>query len=610
MASPPTMAKGRANNDESTGPTPAGMRETTEKTGSAIRGASLLIILQIASRAITFVANQALLRFLTAQLLGVSAQLEVYYLSVLFFARESLRVAVQRQGTSADGSGNTGTQGRNGTKDQGSRAGPANQAADAAHSQSVVNIAHLSLGLGLASSLSLGWAYLRYVDVATASTPYLGTSLRIYGLAALVELLSEPAFVVLQHRLRLGPRAAAESIATFLRCLVTLGAANWGWRVSLDLGVLPFALGQLAYGVGLLAVYVWYGYGLAKSEGFSLLPRNVVQGPASAVRRRPAMEENYAFGYFFTPTLQLASSLMSQSLVKHVLTQGDTFLVSILSNPQSQGVYALANNYGSLLARLVFQPIEESSRNYFSKLLSSSIAPAGDDKVEMEATAKTKVRKARTDLQALLKSYVLLSVVVVSIGPYGAPLLVQIVAGPRWSSSGAGSVLARYCMYIPLLALNGVAEAFVSSVATKSEVHRQSIWMGAFSLAFAVAGFVSLRVLDLGAAGLVYANAMNMLCRIIWSSLFISHYFQRNNVEFEWSGLIPKVTTLYALATPTIWGVLSRVGISVGNVSSHVFRDLVVVGAAALFYVGLIAYAERHYLMNCYYSIRGHRGAS
>ncbi|TGJ84766.1 hypothetical protein E0Z10_g4003 [Xylaria hypoxylon] len=561
---------------------PIDTRETAEETGSAVRGASLLIILQIASRAITFVANQLLLRFLTAQLLGVSAQLEVYYLSVLFFARESLRVAVQRQRTSDhDGGHSNGAKGQN--------QGGENQVANVTDSQSVVNIAHLSLGLGLASSLGLGWAYLRYVDVATMSTPYLDTSLRIYGVAALVELLSEPAFVVLQHRLRFGPRAAAESIATFLRCLITFGAANWGWKHSLDLGVLPFALGQLAYGVGLLAVYLWYGFGLATSEGFSLFPRHVGQDTASGITGKPLLKnESYVLGYFFTPTLQLAYSLMAQSLVKHVLTQGDTFLVSILSDPRSQGVYALANNYGSLLARLVFQPIEESSRNYFSKLLSSSATPPTGEQPRDKAAAKTQVHKARVDLQALLKFYVLLSVVVVGVGPYAAPLLVQIVAGPRWSGTGAGGVLARYCLYIPLLAVNGITEAFVSSVATKSEVHRQSLWMGVFSLAFALAGFLSLRILDLGAAGLVYANAINMLCRIVWSGAFISRYFRRNNVEFGWGWLTLNGAALYVLGTAVLWGILSRAGILVGNVSSHVFKDLLVVGAVAVPYVGLM----------------------
>ncbi|KAI0554645.1 Rft-1-domain-containing protein [Xylaria curta] len=579
-------------------------KKTEKKTGSAVRGASLLIILQIVSRAITFVANQLLLRFQTAQLLGVSAQLEVYYLSVLFFARESLRVAVQRQGTTEDeddGDDDDDTKGK--------------RAADATASQSVVNIAHLSLALGLISSLGLGWAYLRYVDAATASTLHLDKALYIYGLSAVIELLSEPAFVVLSHRLQFGPRARAESVATFTRCFVTFTVANLGWEQDLDLGVLPFALGQFAYSTGLLAVYIWHGFRLARSEGFSLFPRRIGHEKASSKAKKDSTKKDsgrnrkYALGYFYKPTLQLVYSLMSQSLVKHVLTQGDTFLVSILSDPQSQGVYALANNYGSLLARLVFQPIEESSRNYFSKLLSSSSSSAGEATTK-DGTVQTQARKARADLQALLKFYVLLSVIVVSIGPYAAPLLVQIVAGPRWSGSGAGAVLARYCLYIPLLAVNGVAEAFVSSVATKSEVHRQSLWMGLFSLAFAVAGFVSLRVLDLGAAGLVYANAINMLCRIIWSGRFISQYFRRNGVEFGWGGLVPNGTALYVVGIATLWGVLSRAGIFVGEISSHVFKDLVIVGALAVPYVGLIAYAERRYLMDCYRSLRGRHSVS
>ena len=490
---------------------------------AAVRGASLLIILQVGSRAVTFVANQVLLRFLTARLLGVSAQLEVYYLSVLFFARESLRVAIQRQAPApappSDGKRPEAT----------TTAAAAQARAQAA--QAAVNTAYLSILLGALVALLLGWLYRASVrGTAVAATPFLAPSLGLYAAAAALELLAEPAFVVLQLRLQFGARAAAESLATLLRCAVTLAASLWAARRGPDLGVLPFALGQLAYGAGLLLVYGYHGAGLARREGFSLLPARLAAAP-----RRPAP----VAGFFDGAVLNLAASMTAQSLVKHVLTQGDTFLVSVLSTPTAQGVYALVNNYGGLLARLVFQPVEESSRSYFSRLLSPEAA-GGDP-------APASAARAGRDLQNIFRTYTLFSAVVIALGP-AAPVLLSIVAGPRWRGSGAGETLAAYVWYIPLLAVNGVAEAFVASVATETEVHRQSAWMGVFSVVFACAGFVSLRVLDMGATGLVVANGINMVCRIVWCIAFIRRYFQRLSVPFTVQSLRPGPVAFLAAA--------------------------------------------------------------
>jgi oligosaccharide translocation protein RFT1 len=475
-----------------------------------------LILLQVVSRAITFIANQLLLRFLTAQLLGVSTQLEVYYLSVIFFARESLRVAIQRQDSSDPPSSKP-------PRSKGGSRKPSNGTNKSA--QAVVNLGYISLVLGIPLAIFFGWLYLNSLSSATLlSAPNLIASLYLYAIAAVVELISEPTFVVMQNRLQFGTRATAESVATFLRCLVTLGSAVWGANMNRELGVLPFALGQLSYGIGLLAVYLWHGTRLAKRENFSLLPKRISGNPppinrASQPTKNLAVESSqFILSLFYRPTLQLASSMMAQSVVKHVLTQGDTFLVSILSSPTAQGVYALANNYGGLLARLVFQPVEESSRSYFSRLLA--------DPKQSSASAQ----QAASALQSLLKAYSLLSLVITALLPPTAPLLLALVAGPRWSGSGAGACLAAYAWYIPLLAINGVAEAFVASVATEAEVHQQSAWMGVFSVVFGAAGFLFLRVWDMGAVGLVLANEINMACRIVWCGVFISRFFRRKGV--------------------------------------------------------------------------------
>jgi oligosaccharide translocation protein RFT1 len=491
---------------------------TQEDAGQAVvRGASVLIILQVLSRAFTFIANQLLLRYLTAQLLGISTQLEVYYLSVLFFARESLRVAIQRQGS------------RNSRSTGKKTDGDAGSSSVAAESQAVVNLGYLSIFLGLFVALGLGWMYLAYIDDTTIHTPYLIVSLRIYAIAAMLELCSEPVFVLMQARLQFATRATAESAATFLRCAATVGMAIT--QSTSEVGVLPFAIGQLVYGAALLVIYLGRGYQLASRDGFSLLPA-----------RLPLAKADYVWCYFDRQTISLASSMMAQSVVKHILTQGDTFLVSILSTSRDQGVYALVNNYGGLLARLVFQPIEESSRSYFSRLLSESTPPSADK--DKRKSTQDATNRASQDLYKVLKLYIILSAIIVSIGPVAAPSLLTLVAGKRWSLEGAGTVLAVYCYYVPFLAVNGVAEAFVASVATEKQVHRQSLWMAAFSLVFGVSSFFFMTMLELGASGLIYANIVNMFCRIIWSLSFISSYFSSHDVSFELLALFPHPLTV------------------------------------------------------------------
>jgi oligosaccharide translocation protein RFT1 len=229
-----------------------------------------------------------------------------------------------------------------------------------------------------------------------------------------------------------------------------------------------------------------------------------------------------------------------QSAIKHVLTQGDSLLIAWLTTNHDQGVYALAANYGSLIARMLFQPIEESSRNLFAKLLSHS---AKDDKVPPENLAS-----ASTILKMILKFYSLLSVFFFSLAPSFAPVALSIIAGRQWANSEAGAVLAAYCYYIPLLAVNGVTEAFVQSVATKRELAQQSAWMFAFSLGFAGVGWMFLGALGWGAKGLVAANAVNMIVRIVWSGVFIAKYFRRNGGKVEWRQTLPNATLCAAAA--------------------------------------------------------------
>jgi oligosaccharide translocation protein RFT1 len=236
--------------------------------------------------------------------------------------------------------------------------------------------------------------------------------------------------------------------------------------------------------------------------------------------------EKFWLFLFSQPLLNLSLSLTVQSSIKYVLTQGDSILIASLASLQDQGAYALSSNYGGLIARMLFQPIEEASRNLFAKLCAPTTA-AANLKHSDEEKAGDGIKQANSTLTLILKAYSLISLVAFAAGPTVAPVLLSLVAGSRWAHTGAGEVLGCYCYYIPLLALNGVTEAFVAAVADNKQLYTQSIWMGGFFAAFAGSAYLFLRVLELGAKGLVWANCVNMACRIVFNLSFVKSFFAK-----------------------------------------------------------------------------------
>lgn len=494
------------------------------------QGATFLILLQVVSRALTFVVNQVLLRYLSPETLGIFTQLELFSISVLYFARDSIRVALQRQRTSDEPQ----------RLDEGGDGGGRKTSLKVAETnvstrriQEVVNLSYIAVGVGLPLTYIFAKLYIRSASPQVLQTPYLQESLSTYALATALELISEPSFAVAQQQMLYGTRTSAEAFATFIRCLVNCGTAVWASRTSSSLGALPFALGQLSYAIVINIVYGLKISPLRHKAGFSIFLRSL-----------PGRQ--YSLSRFSIPHLTLALNLYAQSTFKHLLTTGDSLLIAALTSLPSQGAYALASNYGSLLARILFQPLEESSRSLFGRLLP---APSATHTSQTRAN----LNHATSYLGSLLHFYALISLVATALGPTLAPLLLQIVAGSRWTNTAAPAVLAAYCYYIPLLALNGILEAFVSAAATPAQLRQQSAWMFAFSAAFATTGVLLLKVWDLGAQGLVLANAVNMALRIWWSWRFVQTYLNSRGVVFRMRDMAPASGSV-AAAAAAAWG--------------------------------------------------------
>lgn len=124
---------------------------------------------------------------------------------------------------------------------------------------------------------------------------------------------------------------------------------------------------------------------------------------------------------------------------------------------------------GSLIARIVFQPVEETSRIYFSKVLSST-----PSKLVTGAPDDANLRQAATVLISLLSVQCSMSVVLIIFGTAYMPIALPILLPPQYLSTSAPKVLSAWVWYIPVLAFNGVLEAFFSSVATPRDLNKHS----------------------------------------------------------------------------------------------------------------------------------------
>lgn len=460
---------------------PVGMSST------AASSTALLILTQVASRALTFIGNQVVLRYSSPTLLGITVQLELVSVTILYFARESLRVALQRQPRAEVKSTDK--------KDA--------QPKEAADLQGAINTSYLAVLLGLIlGAVSFGY-YGSKAPIEVTKSPGFSTAYQYYIFATLAELLSEPFFIVIQQQGLFRARAAAETRAAIARCLTACAVAFYTHRTGQPPSVLPFAAGQLAYGLTLFVLYLVAAQRATEILNFSLTPSSI-----------PSAAHTHILDLIPGSLLSLSLTLYAQSTFKLLLTQGDALLLSVLAPLASQGAFALVSNYGGLLARLVFQPVEESNRNTFGRLLSTN-------------TSEGNTSAALGHLAVTLRVYSLASLPVLVLAPPLLPALTPLILAARWRNEETVALLQSYIYYLPLTALNGILDAFVTSVATPKQLHLQSLSMIFFTALYGLAAWWFLIKLELGPQGLVWAGMVAMLGRVGYGGWFVRGWISK-----------------------------------------------------------------------------------
>ncbi|CAK7899554.1 oligosaccharide translocation protein Rft1p [[Candida] anglica] len=526
--------------------------------GKSTAGASFLVVGQIVTKLFTFLLNQSLIRYISPQVFGVSSYLEFLLTTALFFSREAVRLSIQRTESTTGDNENSESKKEKSGKDKLKYLDISS--IDGTY-QSIINFGYVAVLVGVPLSLSIFYWQLQTSHVLQETLLPLQHStktLALVALSVLLELTVEPLYVLNQFQLDFKKRTKFESIGVVSRCLLTFSVVMLSKGKSNDdgLAVFAFAVGQFAYSFMIFSLYHLDFYNRTQQH-YSLLPQKLY-----------SMNSKTLF-YFNPKVWNIWKNIFVQMLFKQALTEGDKLLINYLCTVEEQGVYSVVTNYGSLVARLLFQPIEESLRLYLTRILAT------------KGNRLEHVQIAQQVLSYLCIFYINLSLLIALAGYANATFLLRILLGGRasakWSSTDLFTVFPQYVLYIPFLAFNGIFESFFNSVATKENIAKHSIFMSISTVVYLLASFIFIDYYKLGLSGLILANVANMFIRIIYCGKFIQSYFT-NEIGIHAINLRRSLSKLYVPIT---------LGLSIEFLQYHLLDKNLIVSTYKGFFISV-----------------------
>lgn len=484
---------------------------TNKILASAAKSASYNMVLQIMFRMMTFVLNAFILRYISKEMLGVvNVRLTLLYSTVLFMSREAFRRACLSQ-----------------TSRQ--------------HWQQVINLLWCTFPLGIIFGAILGYVWIAFLEQPDPNTvPNYSVAVVVFAFTAILELLSEPMWVLGQAMLFVKLKVIVEGLAIAGRCLLTVVLV----LSAPHLGITTFCLAQIFYSIIYISLYyvyfMWYVTNVAKKND---------DFPIRSIRDffpRPIQGQAWTSAEL----TKLTWSFFKQGFLKQLLTEGERYVMTFFDvlSFGDQGIYDVINNLGSLAARFIFLPIEESGYLFFAQTLKRGV-PVMDQ-------PKDSIQLASQVLECLLKIVVLIGLTILAFGYAYSFLLLDLYAGSLLSSGSGPTLLRWYCVYVLLIAVNGTTECFVFAAMSQKEVDRYNHKMFAFSLIFLSSSWYLTKTI--GSVGFILANCFNMSARITHSIYFILIYYKESSFQ-PLKGLLPSIPVLLVFGASWVITSISEV---------------------------------------------------
>jgi oligosaccharide translocation protein RFT1 len=354
----------------------------------------------------------------------------------------------------------------------------------------------------------------------------------LYCLAASIETLAEPLVILFAMRdLDVQTRTTAEVIATFAKSItvVTLLSSSSSIIIGPNhssknpkFPVTIFGIGQVLYALLFTSIFYY--------QKWTCITWPLLQ-----------QKHNLPTTKFHWPTVKLSAYFTLQGIFKHFLTEGDRIILTTLAHSYDQGIYAMAQAYGGIVSRLLFQPLEENARLLFSRQ-HRSIMEQQQQQQRKSVVSTTAIHQQQRqhlttvaakndeleDTFCLLVKFVLYISLLSCMASNYTSILLRILVCSKWTTTqystatnnnSPSAVLSAFCYYTSLLALNGMTEAFVYGVVTQSEdVGKLGFVHGCVGCIFAVTA--PMLVKRYQTVGLVIANGLSMILRSTYSLVF------------------------------------------------------------------------------------------
>lgn len=456
---------------------------------SCLQSAGYSIGVQVINRGLTFVLNAVTLNYSeSSALLGIiNVRLALLYTTHQFLSREPFRRGCL--GTAV------------------SKKWP-----------SVVN----TIWLGFVLALALSYPLIYMWQFNSPSVKDLtGTNLNDYHtaemimcLVVLVEMMGESCHIYAKAKAISEHNPAVEIVFTLLKCILTA-------LVTVFASKQPYILSKIVSCQLLAALIsvIYSFYRLCNIERVSL------------TKFLPKFTEKLD-----EESLSLSVSFFGQTALKQLLTEGERYVMTFFSviSLSDQGIYDVVNNLGSLAARLIFKPIEDSAYTLFSQTVSRT-----------EILDIRKFYRVQANLIFLVKAMLLTSLIVFTFGYNFVPLIV-VYGGDKLNNLTAFGLMRWQLIYTPLLAINGITECFSFAIMNKSELHSHYVLLITSSIVMLATIYLTSNIF--GSICFILANCLTMILRIIFSYHLIKRYFHKHQYRLNLNEISPTLTTLISLS--------------------------------------------------------------